>query len=222
MTRATRKADQTRSRIFATALELFRTRGFDRTTMRDIATASDVALGSAYYYFDSKEALVMAFYHQAKDDTSGLIEAALGGKRKLESRLRAILTVKLDYFAANRKFLGALFAHSADAQNPLSPFSEATSEIRDADLRHFAAAVEGSDVSVAGDLKAHLPMLLWLFQMGVILFWIHDRSVEQSRTRLLIDKSLPLVVGLIQVSSFPLLKPVRKRVIDLLAAVTAE
>jgi AcrR family transcriptional regulator len=221
VTRATRKADLTRSKIVATALDLFRTRGFDQTTMRDIAKASDVALGSAYYYFDSKEALVMAFYDQAKEDTHELIEHALEGKRKLESRLRAIITTKLEYFAPNRKFLGALFPHSANAQHPLSPFSDETRDIRESDMAHFAHALEGSEVRVPEDLKAHLPLLLWLYQMGVVLYWIQDHSPDQARTAVLLDKSLPLVAGLIRISSIPLLKPVRKRVVDLLEAVTA-
>ena len=42
-------------RIVDAALQLFRDRGFDQTTMRDIAAEADVATGAAYYYFRSKE-----------------------------------------------------------------------------------------------------------------------------------------------------------------------
>ena len=56
------KAEGTRERIVDAALELFREKGFDETTMRDIAAAAGVATGAAYYYFRSKEELVMAFY----------------------------------------------------------------------------------------------------------------------------------------------------------------
>ena len=53
---STAKGEQTRTAIFETALELFRDRGFDRTTMQDIAVAAGVAKSAAYYYFPSKEA----------------------------------------------------------------------------------------------------------------------------------------------------------------------
>lgn len=60
--RTTEKAEATRTRILDAALDLFRSQGFDQTIMREIAAEAGVALGSAYYYFESKDALVMAFY----------------------------------------------------------------------------------------------------------------------------------------------------------------
>src|SRR5260370_4033731 len=77
---STRKAEETRARILSEALTLFRERGFDQTTMRDIARAAGVAIGAAYYYFESKEALVMAFYGEASKSMHEQIETALGRK----------------------------------------------------------------------------------------------------------------------------------------------
>jgi hypothetical protein len=58
--------------------------------------------------------------------------------------------------------------------------------------------------------------------MGLILFWIYDRSPAQRRTRLLVEKSLGIVVRLIKVSEFPLLRPVRRMVVDLVETVMEE
>ena len=69
------------------------------------------------------------------------------------------------------------------------------------------------------DLAPHLPKLLWLYQMGLILFWIYDRSARQRRTQLLREKSLVLVVTALKFVGFPLLRPLRKRVVDLVQAV---
>ncbi len=219
MHKAGPKSEETRGRILAAAMELFRRRGFESATMRDIAQEAGVALGSAYYYFESKEALVMAFYEQARDEMRPVIVQALSEERDLQGALRAILDAKLRYFAPNRKFLGALFGHAADPENPLSPFSEETREIRETDIGHFEQALERGGVKIPVDLKPHLPRLLWMYQMGLILFWIYDRSVRQIRTAQLIDKSLPLVVNLIRVARFPLLRPIRKMIVDLLLAV---
>jgi AcrR family transcriptional regulator len=46
------KSEETRARILDAAIELFRARGFESATMREIAAAADVATGAAYYYFD--------------------------------------------------------------------------------------------------------------------------------------------------------------------------
>jgi AcrR family transcriptional regulator len=219
---ATAKAEDTRSRILTAALDLFRRQGFDQTTMREIAAEAGVALGSAYYYFESKEALVMAFYEHASKEMSVQIDSGLAGAKGLDSRLRAILDVKFEYFAPNRLFLGALSRHAADPQNPLSPFSDETAHIRELDLQRFATAIEGSRVVMPKDLAPYLPKLLWLYQMGLILFWISDRSPDQIRTRQLRDKSLSLLVTALKLAGFPLLRPLRKKVVDLLMTVEEE
>ncbi|MEM8882768.1 MAG: helix-turn-helix domain-containing protein, partial [Planctomycetota bacterium] len=58
----TSKGEQTKARIVEAALELFKENGFDETTMRAVAGKADVSLGSAYYYFKSKEQLLQAYY----------------------------------------------------------------------------------------------------------------------------------------------------------------
>jgi AcrR family transcriptional regulator len=216
------KAEETRSRILAAALELFRRRGFDQTTMREIATEAGVALGSAYYYFASKEALVMAFYAHANEEMAAQIEARLNEAKGLETRLRAILDVKFEYFAPNRLFLGALSRHAADPHNPLSPFSDETAHIRELDVKRFAAALAGSRIAMPKDLAPYLPNLIWLYQMGLILFWISDRSPDQIRTRQLRDKSLSLLVTALKLAGFPLLRPLRKKMVDLLTSIGAD
>jgi hypothetical protein len=76
-------------------------------------------------------------------------------------------------------------------------------------------ALEGGDVKVPNDLKPQLPYLLWLYQMGLILFWLYDRSENQQRTQKLIEKSLGLLVTLLRLSGLPLMKPVRKTALEM-------
>lgn len=216
--KATAKSDETRARILTAAVELFRRQGFDKTTMREIAQEAGVATGAAYYYFDSKDAIVLEFYAQAQREMEPRLEEEVAARGDLEKRLAALLEVKLHHFEPNRSFLGALASH-ADPQHPLSPFSAETGEIREKDMAFFARALEASGVKVSKDLAPHLPRILWMFQMGLILFWIYDRSAEQKRTRALMAKSLPAVVRLIKLSSFPLMRPVRRMVVELVETV---
>jgi AcrR family transcriptional regulator len=199
---------------------LFREQGFEQTTMRQIAVRSGMALGAAYYYFPSKEALVMAFYERAQKEIGTLLSQSLGAK-SLEHRLSDLLEMKFSYFLPNRNLLGTLTRH-IDPRHPLSPFSDETRPIRDMDIEHFARALEGSNTRVPQDLKLHLPRLLWLYQLGLLLFWFFDSSDEQARTRRLVEKSLTIVVLLIKLSGFPLLRPLRRRAVELLLAVSGE
>ena len=186
--------------------------------MREIATEAGVATGAAYYYFASKDAIVLAFYDQAQREMEPRFEEALSRSKDLKLRLAGLLEVKLEYFEPNRRLLGALAAH-ADPEHPLSPFSIHTREIRDRDVGFFERALTGSRVKTPKDLEAHLPRLLWLYQMGLILFWIYDRSAGQKRTRALVDKSVAVVVRLVKLSGFPLMGPVRRMVVDLVETV---
>jgi len=206
------KSDETRARILSAAIDLFRRNGFAQTTMRDIAAEAGVALGGAYYYFESKDAIVLAFYDQAQQDLDPLLEQALASSKDLRKRLHALMDVKLRYFEPNRRLLGTLSAY-ADPEHPLSPFGERTAATRENDIRFFELALAGT--KVPKDLMPHLPRMLWLYQMGIILFWIYDRSAEQRRTHALFEKSLALVVQLIRLSGIPLLRPLRRMVVDL-------
>ncbi|HKD16123.1 MAG TPA: TetR family transcriptional regulator, partial [Candidatus Angelobacter sp.] len=170
--RTTPRAQDTRRRIYDVALELFREKGFEQTTMRDIAAKADVALGAAYYYFASKEAIVLAFYDEMQQSSHEAILEAMRGESKLKERLKSVLEKRLELLAPNRKFCDALFRHAPDSKDPLSPFSAETRAIREGAIEHLRVAVEGSDTKVSPDLKIKLPYLLWLYQMGVILFWI--------------------------------------------------
>jgi AcrR family transcriptional regulator len=215
------KSGETRARILDAAMDLFRRRGFEETTMREIAAEAGVATGAAYYYFDSKDAIALAFYDQSQRELEPLLDQALAGGKHLRERLAALLEAKLKYFEPNRRLLGALAAH-ADPEHPLSPFSARTRGIRERDVASFARAVEASGVRVARDLEPHLPRMLWMYQMGLILFWIYDRSPAQERTRALIRKSAAIVERLVKLAAFPLMRPVRRMVVDLMIAVTEE
>ena len=213
--RVTARAEDTRRKIYETAMELFREKGFEQTTMRDIAAKAGVALGGAYYYFSSKDAIVLEFYRELQEASHESIVQALSGQKKLKERIRCVLDKRLELLEPNRKFCAALFRHAPDGADPLSPFSEETRAIREGAIEHMRMAVEGSDAKVPPDLKPQLPYLLWLYQMALIMFWLYDRSAGQERTRRLLEKSLPLIVNLLRVSALPLMKPLRKSVLEL-------
>src|SRR5437868_7258256 len=101
----TTKAEETGLRILDSALVLFREEGFDTATMRDIASKAGVATGAAYYYYPSKDAIVMEFYQRACAEMQPKIEAALEHANNLETRLREVIRVKLAHFAPNRGVL---------------------------------------------------------------------------------------------------------------------
>lgn len=195
-------------------------RGFEAATMREIAEHAGVATGAAYYYFASKDAIVMDFYQRSCERMQPMIEAALRDASGLEERLRELIRVKLTHFAPNRGVLRALLRNGADPGYPLSPFSPQTKPIRDIDIDWFRRMLVDCGIRIPKDLQPHLPGVLWLFQMGVIFFWVIDESPGQERSDRLLRLAAQCVTSLIRVSSFPLLRPVRKTALELVGIVS--
>src|SRR5579862_4394435 len=124
--KVTPKAEETGQKILDAALELFREEGFDKATMREIARKAEVATGAAYYYYPSKDAIVMDFYRRSCTEMQPQIEEALHQVSGLEKRLAALIKVKFVHFAPTRSVLRALLRNGADPKHPLSPFSPET------------------------------------------------------------------------------------------------
>jgi AcrR family transcriptional regulator len=212
------KSEATRARILESALAIFRERGFEKSTMREIAAAAGVAVGAAYYYFDSKDAIVMAFYQRAQQEMALSLDAILSKEKTLEGRLRGIIGYKFEYFSANRALLGALSSH-IDPTHALSPFSVETAAIREQDIGFFQRAVEASKVKLPSNIQAYLPRLLWLYQMGLILFWVYDHSPKQTRTQVLFDKTLKMILIGLKLAAMPFLRPIHRLAAELLEAI---
>jgi AcrR family transcriptional regulator len=102
-----RKKLQTREDLEAAAIDLFRRRGYNGTTVEDIAEAADVSVRTFYRYFDSKEAVLFAPLGPALDrirqairerDRSGTpVESFRAALREAASHMEDLSSV-LRYF----------------------------------------------------------------------------------------------------------------------------
>lgn len=212
----TEKSNVTRSKIRNAALELFRENGFEKTTMRSIANRGGVALGSAYYYFKTKDELVLDYYAETQKEACEQNQKIINETTDFRKRFDALLTFKFVQMKNDRHFISVLAKGAMERDNPLSPFNSNTKEIRLSAIRLIENVIEGSNIKIAKQLRPHLPRILWLFQMGLILYWINDKSPEQSQTYKLKDTSLKIMARLFQISSLPLMSKLNKSVIELI------
>jgi AcrR family transcriptional regulator len=210
-----RKGEETRAHILETALELFRERGYEETTMRAIAEAAGVAVGNAYYYFKSKEHLIQAFYARTHEEHLAASREVLARERGLRERLLGVMRAKLDTIQPYHQFSGVLFKTAADPASPLNPFSAESLPVRQQSTDLFAEVVTGSDTRLTPDLVTALPNLLWVYHMGIVLYWIHDGSPGCAKSYRLMERSVRLVLRLISLFQFPLLRPFLKELLVL-------
>ena len=205
------KGDQTKTLILETALEMFRERGYDETTMRAIAQKAGVSLGNAYYYFHSKEYLIQAFYQRLHDSHLAAALPALEHEKTLKARLLTAMRTKIDTMKPYHQFAGVLFKTAASPESPLNPFADDSDPVRRQSIQLFEKVLEGTTARIPKDLKAELPYLLWVYSMGIVLFWIHDSSPKHRRTYRLINSTVELLDKLIHLASNPFMRPLRKQ-----------
>jgi AcrR family transcriptional regulator len=214
---ATNKGDQTKARILESALEIFRERGYEETTMRAIAQRAGVSLGNAYYYFHSKDHLIQAFYQRTHEEHLAATQESAAADTSLKARLLDLIRLKIATIEPYHQFAGVLFKTAADPKSPLNPFSSESDPVREESMQLFRDIVDQATTKIPKDLKAELPYLLWVYHMGIILFWIHDSSKNHARTYRLVDHTVDLVDKLIKLASNPLMRPLRKRVLRMIA-----
>src|SRR5215207_9287911 len=215
----TGKGDQTKALILETALEMFRERGYDETTMRAVAQKANVSLGNAYYYFRSKEYLIQAFYQRLHDSHIEVALPALEHEKTLKARLLTVMRTKIDTMKPYHQFAGVLFRTAAHPQSPLNPFADESDPVREASIQLFDKVLDDAKARIPKDLRTELPYLLWVYSMGIVLFWIHDASPKHRRTYRLIDHTVDLLDKLIHLASNPFMRPLRKQALRLVAEI---
>ena len=78
VTATRRKGSQTRANIQEAALSLFTERGFDATSMREIAEQLGITKAALYYHFDSKEAIILSLFTEHLRVLDDLLDWAAG------------------------------------------------------------------------------------------------------------------------------------------------
>jgi AcrR family transcriptional regulator len=211
---ATDKGEQTRRHIFECALELFRENGFDRTTMQQVAESADVAKSAAYYYFPGKEAIIQAYYEAVQSEQERICGAAFEQTSNLRTRLATAMHSKFDLAKDDRNLLGVVFRYTGEPQHPLSCLGTGTAEIRRRSTAIFKQAIARE--RLPRDLELLLPQALWALQMGLLVLFLYDNSLDQKRTRRLADGAIDLTLKLLSLAKLPVLKPIRMKVLALL------
>ena len=180
----------TRQRILDAAIQAFRQQGFEATTTRDIAAAADIATGTLFNYFPTKEALVEYLAGQALSKAkNGFGWQASEGD--LEEALFALVAAELRQLKPLRKFITPLLETS------LSPLlvtrrSETPGNLSAEHVETVAGL--GRQYGIAECSPVALQMY-WTLYVGVLAFWAVDKSPKQEETLALLDQSLRMFVA---------------------------
>jgi len=177
------RGEAARRRLYGVATTLIAERGYEETTLRDIADRAGVSVGLLYRYFPSKRAVVIALYDELSQEYANQTSAMKPGRWRdrsvdaLESSLRVL--------GPHRGTLRALVpVLVGDPEDGLFAASTAFSRVRV--QRVFERAVTEASDAPPSTLGLALARLIYLAHLGVILWWLLDRSPHQRATTALL------------------------------------
>jgi len=203
----TAEGEATRRTLYETAIRLIGERGYEAATLRDVARRAGVSAGLLYRYFPSKRSVVLALYDELSDAFAK--EAAGMPAGKWRDRFLYALETSLRSLGPHRVTLRALVpVMVGDVDEGV--FAQSTAFSRRRVQAIFRAAVVGASDTPTPKLADALGRLLYLMHLGVILWWLLDKSPGQRATQGLLSlwrkmlpsaalaMRLPMVRGAIQ------------------------
>jgi len=180
----------TRQRILEVAQGLFATQGFDATTTRDIAKAAEIATGTMFNYFRSKEAVVGSLAAEALADLPLNFNGSDRGGASLEEDLFAFVAAGLRRLKPIRKLLPEILATT------LSPVcTSADPDCGHLRVSHLEAVVQLASKHGLKELPDMALQMYWSIYAGLLLFWANDTSPRQEDTLALLDHSLEMFLS---------------------------
>lgn len=192
-----------REQLVEGAIECLKTKGFARTTARDIAAASGANLASIGYHFGSKEALLneaLIRIFEQRNRHVGRLSADRGADTPLEflsSTFRAASTV----FRAPRPFFVAFVEAIAQAQHSPELRAQLAGHYREA-RKALAEVIRAKVGTTQADTMA--TVIVALFD-GLVLQWLLEEGAVPDGAEII--EALSETMGIALGSPAP---PVRK------------
>jgi len=96
--------DQKKHKIITEAVKVFAKNGYDKTTMDEIAENANVAKGTIFYYFSSKEKLFFGIITDGFDLLTTQLKNGLAGTVSPEEKIEKLLYIQFDFFTYYSNF----------------------------------------------------------------------------------------------------------------------
>ena len=196
-----------RSRLYDTAIGMISERGYDATTLREIAKEAGVSVGLLYRYFPSKQAVIIALYDDLSQDFSR--HTADMERGPWRERFLFAVDTSLRVLQPHRTTLRALIpVLVGDPDDGVFASGTAFSRLRVQKV--FEDAVAGAADAPKPPLAGALGRVLYLVHLGVLLWWLLDKTPKQRATHALVALTRQLLPSATLTLRLP---PIRRSVI---------
>ncbi len=183
-------AIDSRQEILRTAARLFQQRGYDATSMNDVAAALKLSKGGLYHHFQSKDAILFNLMNHAMDITQERVIDQVKGIAAPDERLRTLIRRHIEVVMSVRDREITVMLHE---NHPLPPAMRRRINARKKDYVHFVesliAEVQGARTSRSGVAPraaafALLGMINWIYQWYRPEGALHEESLVRQYTEI--------------------------------------
>jgi TetR/AcrR family transcriptional regulator, cholesterol catabolism regulator len=152
-----------RKEICETATKLFVEKGFEKTTIRDIARAGGINSSALYYYFEDKEAVLYRILIDIMDDSLERMRRIEQNKLSLKDKLFAVIKMHTEIYGVDPLRM-ELIVHNQKSLNP-----EHWEELK-SKQKEYAKIVSGilSKMKERGEILDANPMACTFALFGMI------------------------------------------------------
>ena len=123
-----------RQEILRTAARLFQQRGYDATSMNDVAAALKLSKGGLYHHFQSKDEILFEIMNHAMEITQERVLNPVRGIADPEERLRALIRLHIEVVLSPRDREITVMLHE---NHPLPPALRKRINARKKEYVHF-------------------------------------------------------------------------------------
>ncbi|MFZ0806754.1 MAG: TetR/AcrR family transcriptional regulator, partial [Candidatus Sulfotelmatobacter sp.] len=123
-----------RQEILRTAARLFQQRGYDATSMNDVAGALKLSKGGLYHHFQSKDEILFEIMNHAMEITEERVLAPVRGIADPQERLRALIRLHMEVVLSPRDREITVMLHE---NHPLPPTLRRRINARKKEYVHF-------------------------------------------------------------------------------------
>ncbi len=98
------KKAETRRAITAAAVELFSEKGYEKTSIEDIARVAKIGKATVYTYFSTKDEIFLSYCDEELEDSFAQFKAPFFADGKLIDQLLEFFMIKFRFISDNREF----------------------------------------------------------------------------------------------------------------------
>jgi len=179
--------------ILSAAKRVFSRKGYEATTMEDIASEAGFGKASLYFYFKRKKEVFLSLIKDGLEGQRKLLKEIMNSQLSNVERLEAVLSKMFEYVRENREFMRIVHSESQKL------YATTLREVRSSIIKEHRNTMEGiasivRDGIKSGEFRKVEPTLAAASFMGIIRSVIFNWFVRDEKS--LPDRYKPMVMDI--------------------------